>query len=81
MARRKGRTGALVSASKDAVGEGSSDQIAAGLWNKTQLDSPPTRITSQGEAKLLNLKVEGPGICLGGMGGLCGEMVLVEEVV
>ena len=29
----------------------------------------------------LNLKVEGPGIGLGGMGGLGGEKVLVEEVV
>ena len=29
----------------------------------------------------MNLEVEGPGIGLGGMGGLSGEKVLVEEVV
>ena len=70
-----------VSAREDAAGEGSSDQTAAGLRNKTQSVSPPARIVSQGEAKRSNLEVEGPGIGLGGMGGLGGEKVLVEEVV
>ena len=68
-------------AREDAAGEGSSDQTASGLRNKTQSESPPARIASQGEARLLNLKVKGPGIDLGGMGGLGGEKVLVEEVV
>ena len=70
-----------VSAREGAAGEGSSDQIAARLRNKTQSESPPARIARQGEAKRSNLEVEGPGIGLGGMGGLSGEKVLVEVVV
>ena len=71
----------LVLAREGAVGEGSSNQIAAGLQNKIQLKSPSARIASQGEAKRSSLQVESPGIILGGMGGLGGVKVLVKEVV
>ena len=54
-----------VSAREGALGEGSSDQRAAGLRNKIQLESPPARIASQGEAKRSNFDVEGPELVEG----------------